>query len=75
MENTKYGSRVNPFQDRKDVRRAMIHYCQEDLVVIEFTGQSPSTRNDSKSEANASDFESFLVQELRPVNSITTKSD
>ena len=36
--------------------RAMIHYSQEDLVVIEFTGQGLSTRKVSKSEALAEDF-------------------
>ena len=34
----------------------LIHYSQEDLVVIEFTGQGPSTRKASKSEALANDF-------------------
>ncbi len=34
----------------------MIHYCQEDLVVTEFTGQSPRTRKDLKFEALAEDF-------------------
>ena len=29
----------------------MIHYCQEDFVVIEITGKSPSIRKYSKSEA------------------------
>ena len=53
----------------------MIHYCQEDLVVIEFTGQGPSTRIESKSKALAEDFDSFLVQGPQPVNAITTKSD
>ena len=53
----------------------MIHYCQEDFVVIEITGQSPSIRKYSKSEALAEDFESFLIQGLRPVISITTKSE
>ena len=50
----------------------MIHYCQEDFVVIEITGKSPSI---TKSEALAEDFESFLIQGLRPVISITTKSE
>ena len=40
---------------------SIIHYCQEDLGVIQFTGQGPSTRKDSKSEALAEDFESSLV--------------
>ena len=53
----------------------MIHYCQEDFVVIENTGKSPSIRKYSKSEALAKDFESFLIQGLRPVISITTKSE
>ena len=34
------------------------HYCQSDLVVIEFTGRGPRTRKESKSEAKASDFDS-----------------
>ena len=54
--------------------KGMIHYCQEDFVVIEITGKSPSIRKYSKSEALAEDFESFLIQGLRPVISITTKS-
>ena len=53
----------------------MIHYCQEDLVVIEFTGQGPRTRKDSKSEALAEDFESFLLRGLWQVIYITTKSE
>ena len=55
--------------------RVMIHYCQEDFVVIEITSKSPSIRKYSKSEALAEDFESFLIQGLRPVISITTKSE
>ena len=45
----------------------MIHYCQEDFVVIEITGKSPTIRKYSKSKALAEDFESFLMQELRPL--------
>ena len=52
----------------------MIHYCQEGFVVIEITGKSPSIRKYSKSEALAEDFESFLIQGLRPVISIARKS-
>ncbi len=48
----------------------MINYCQRELVVIEITGQGPSTRK-KKSEALAEDF-SFLVRGPWPVNSITT---
>ena len=33
----------------------MIHYCQKELVVIEFTGRGPRTRKE-KSSAKASDF-------------------
>ena len=32
------------------------HYCQSDLVVIEFTGRGPCTRRLLKSSAKASDF-------------------
>ena len=46
------------------------HYCQSDLVVIEFTGRSPCTRRLLKSSA----LRSFLVLGPWPVNSITTKS-
>ena len=53
----------------------MIRYCQEDLVVIDFTGQGPSTRKESKSKALFEEFDSLLVRGPRPVNSITTKSD
>ena len=31
--------------------KIMIHYSQEDLVVIEFTDQAPSIRKDSKVQA------------------------
>ena len=47
----------------------MIHYSQEDLVVIEFTDQGPSTK--SEDLALAEDFESFLVQ--RPPWGYTNK--
>ena len=57
------------------VHRVMIHYCQEDFVVIEITGKSPSVRKYYKCKALAEDFESFLIQGLRPVISITTKSE
>ena len=53
----------------------MKHYCQEDLVVIEINGKGTSIRKYSKSEALAEDFESFLIKGLRPVISITTKSE
>ena len=45
----------------------MKHHCQEDLVVIEFTGQGPSNRKESKSEALAEDFDSVLgaIHKLR----------
>ena len=45
---------------------AMIHYCQEDFVVIKITGKNLSIRKYSKSEALAEDLESFLIQGLRP---------
>ena len=51
------------------------HYCQSDLVVIEFTGRGLRTRKESKSSGKASDFDSFLVLGPPPVNYITTKSD
>ena len=53
----------------------MKHYCLEDFVVIEITGKSPSIRKYSKLEALAEDFESFLIQGLRPVISLTKKSE
>ena len=45
-----------PYKLMQSLIEGMIHYCQEDLVVIEFTGQGPRTRKDSKSEALAEDF-------------------
>ena len=56
-------------------KKGMIHYCQEDFVVIEITGKSLNIRKHSKSEALAKDYESFPIQGLRPVISITTKSE
>ena len=56
-------------------RNIMIHNCQEDFLIREITGKSLSIRKYSKSEALAEDFESFLIQGLRPVIPITTKSE
>ena len=44
------------------------HYCQSDLVVIEFTGRGPCTRSPRLKPRT------FLVLGPWSVNSITTKS-
>ncbi len=58
----KYGFQVAEVQENLSAfqnntqKMVMIHYCQEDLVIIEFTGQGTHTRKDSKSEALAEDI-------------------